>query len=246
VARDLQGATLMQKLEAMDPLEHPWLFYADSRRSRDGADRLKFDARTAPASGAHATDLAVVAYWLEPGDADDLRLVRWSSPALPEGLDRELPRSSDDGAQIVASGLTRFGVRFTDDEGAVVSAWDSSTVERSGKLPVAAEITLALRDASAPEGERAFAKRVLLPTRPIDLEQELSGESKDEDDDEDEDDAECTTVRECQAANASVFAAGIAQAADPASIQAALDANGDMCWEDLEAQVGFDFQVDCE
>jgi prepilin-type N-terminal cleavage/methylation domain-containing protein len=247
IARDLAGATLVEKPEELDPLQHPWLFYAESRLAQNGADRLKFDSRTARSSAEHAGDLAVVAYWTEPGDADDLRLLRWTSPALPEGLDRELPRSGDDGAQVVASGLTRFGVQLVDEDGALVSSWDSSTVERSSQLPLAAEITLSLRDETAPEGERTFAKRVVLPMRPFDLEKALAGEEDGEDDEDDEDEDEgCVTVGECQAANAAAFAAAIAQAADPASIQAALDASRDQCWADFAGGLGLDLPVSCE
>lgn len=247
VARDLEGATLIEKPEGVDPLEHPWLFFAESRRGSDGADRLKFDSRSARVTGEHATDLAVIAYWVELGDADDLRLVRWASPALPESLDRDFPRSDDAGAQVIASGLARFGVRFSDDEGALVTSWDSSTLERSGKLPIAAEITLALLDPTAPEGERVFAKRVLLPLRPFDLEKTLAGENAEEEDDEDEEDEDgCVTAGECQASNPSGVAALLAQLPDPAAGQAQINANPDMCVEDIEASLGIDLSDICE
>jgi len=238
VARDLEGATLVEKPDEVDPLEHPWLFYAESRRGSDGADRLKFDTRTTPGPAEHATDLAVVAYWVERGEADDLRLMRWSSPSLPESLDRELPRSSDASTQVVANGLTRFGVRFTDEEGALVNAWDSSTLERSSKLPTSAEITLALADTTAPEGERTFVKRVVLPIRPIDLAKTLTGESGDEE--EDDEDDECVTVGECVDANAANFAAFLATQPDPAGIQANVDAMRDQCAEDVLPSLGID------
>jgi hypothetical protein len=92
VARDLEGATLVEKPAELDPQAHPWLFLADSRLGRGGSDSLKFDSRSAPSTAEHAGGLAVVAYWIEPGDADDLRLLRWTSPALPESLVR-LPES---------------------------------------------------------------------------------------------------------------------------------------------------------
>jgi type II secretory pathway component PulJ len=245
VARDLTGATLVAKPEELDPLAHPWLFFAESRQGGDGADRLKFDTRGPRGDAEHATDLAVVAYWVAPGEEDDLRLLRWSSPALPESLDRSFPSERDEDARVIASGLTRFGVRLSDADGAVVSSWDSSSLERSGQLPVAAEIALALRDATAPEGERAFKRRVLLPLQPIDLEKALKGE--DEGDQEDEEDEEgCVTVGECQAQNAGLFASLISQAPDPASIQAALDANRNQCWVDFALNLPISIDVDCE
>lgn len=247
VARDLEGALLVEKPDELDPLAHPWLFLAESRRGRDGADRLKFDARGAAAGSAHAGDVAVVAYWVEPGDADDLRLVRWTSPALPEGLDRSFPRSGDPGAQVIAKGLARFGVRLVDDEGTVVSSWDSSTAERSGDLPVAAEISLALRDAAAPEGERAFARRVVLPLRPIDLERALAGEGEDEEDEEEEEEDDgCLTVSACYAANGEAFEALFAQYGDPSSIRALVESNRDQCVDDFEASTGIPLAGFCE
>jgi prepilin-type N-terminal cleavage/methylation domain-containing protein len=201
IARDLEGATLVKKPEELDPLAHPWLFLAESRLGRGGADRLKFDTRSARSTAEHAGDVSVVAYWLEPGDGDDLRLLRWSSPALPESLELDFPSRAEEGVQVVANGLTRFGVRLTDEDGAVFSAWNSSALERSGQLPIAAEITLALRDEVAQEGERAFTRRVVLPLRPLDLEQALSGEDAGDEDDEDEDGEEggATTAAECAA-----------------------------------------------
>jgi hypothetical protein len=246
VARDLAGATLVDKPEEVDPLAHPWLFFAESRGGRDGADRLKFDTRGPRGDAEHATDLAVVAYWVAPGEGDDLRLLRWSSPALPESLDRDFPSDRDEGVQPIADGLTRFGVRLRDADGAVVSSWDSSSLERSGQLPVAAEISLALRDATAPEGERTFERRVLLALRPLDLEKALSGEAQAEDEEDEEDDGDCVTVGECQAANAGLFASLISQAPDPASVQAALDANAAQCWVDFAVNLPISVSVDCE
>jgi hypothetical protein len=244
VAGDLEGATLVVKPEATDPLQHPWLFYADSRLARNGADRLKFDTRTAPGPAEHATDLAVVAYWAERGDDDDLRLLRWTSPALPEGLDRDFPNRDDPGVQVVATGLSSFALRFSDDKGNVVSAWDSSTLERSSQLPLAAEIDVGLRDESAPEGGVTFSRTVLLPLRPFDLEKALAGKQEDEDEqDEDSDkDEDCVTVAACRAANASAFAAAIAARPE---WEAILNAASTQCWDDFEAANGFDAPVDC-
>jgi type II secretory pathway pseudopilin PulG len=241
VARDLEGTLLIEKPEETDPLEHPWLFLAESRLATGGADRLKFDSRSAQSRGEHAGGLAVVAYWAEPGDDDDLRLVRWSSPALPESLDRAFPPSSDEAAQVVANGLTRFAVRFTDDEGAAVSTWDSSTLERSGQLPVAAEVAIALRDETAPEGERTFTRRVVLPIRPIDLEKALSGdEDGDGDgDDEDEDEDGCVTVSECAAENSAQIESWLATTPDPDSIRAQINAAGERCAAEVLPSLGF-------
>jgi hypothetical protein len=58
VARDLEGATLVGKPKDVDPLAHPWLFYADSRRGMDGSDRLKFDSRSVTTNAEHGTTSA--------------------------------------------------------------------------------------------------------------------------------------------------------------------------------------------
>jgi hypothetical protein len=102
--------------------------------------------------------------------------MRWSSPRLPEGLDRTLPDDEDDGAQLLADGLAEFGVRFLDEAGDSVSAWDSSQIEESSALPVAADIEVVLLDPDwdpdDPTREpQRFHRRVLLPARPLDFEE---------------------------------------------------------------------------
>jgi hypothetical protein len=248
LARDLESATLVKKPEAVDPLAHPWLFFADGRGAAAGADRLKFDVRGARGDAEHATDLSVVAYWVERDETGDLSLYRWSAPTLPESLDRGFPARDDPGVQRVASGLTRFGVRFDDADGAVATSWDSTPLERSSQLPSAAEIAVALRDDTAPEGERAFSRRVAIAMPTLDLEKALAKDDGkgDQDDEDDKDDDACTTVGVCQARNAAMFASLIAQAPDPASVQAALDANRNQCWTDFAVNLPISIDVDCE
>ena len=45
IARDLEGAYLLEKAPEVDPLEHPWVFVAEGRHSAEGADLLKFVTR---------------------------------------------------------------------------------------------------------------------------------------------------------------------------------------------------------
>jgi type II secretory pathway component PulJ len=246
IARDLEGAVLIQKPGEVDPLAHPWLFLAEARPGDTGATRLKFDTRSGRAAGAHASDLAVVAYWVEAGEAEDLVLLRWSSPTLPESLDRAFPRGDDEGAQVVAEGIEHFGVTFTDETGAETKAWDSSTLAQSSQLPLAAEIELALIDPARPEDAepRVWTRRVLLPLRPLDLAKALSGEADDEAEDE-EDDAEdgddvCTTVAQCIALNPGPYAAFLAVQPDPAAFQAAVDSVREQCWADVGPSLGID------
>jgi type II secretory pathway component PulJ len=119
VARDLQAARLVVKPEAMDPLEHPWLFFAESRGGNEGADRLKFVTlgQSPQADSVPASDLAQVAWFTRTAEDGTLDLLRWSYPRLPEGLDRRLPRPDDPGVFLVADELESFGVRFLDDAG---------------------------------------------------------------------------------------------------------------------------------
>lgn len=243
IARDLGGAVLIQRPEGLDPLAHPWLFLAESRAGSEGATRLKFDTRAGQPDGPHASDLAVVAYWVEAGEADDLVLLRWSSASLPESLDRSFPRSDADGVQVVADGIASFGVKFTDEEGGEASAWDSSTLAKSSQLPLAAEVRLALVDATRPDEEpRVYARRVLLPLRPLDLAKALSGDDQADDDDEEDDgsDESCVSVGACIEKNPGPYAAFLATQPDPAAFQAAVDSIRDQCWADAGAALGID------
>lgn len=202
VARDLESARLTIKPEERDPLEHPWVFLAETRRSSEGADRLKFITLGQPpvASRAAASDLSQVAWLTRQTAEGDTELLRWSFPRLSEGLDRNFPRADDPGVFLVADGLEQFGVRFLDDAGEWTSRWDSSTLAQSSQLPLLAEISVAMaaRDPGEPPSE-TFVRRVILPLRPIDLEARLKGtdaEGKEGEEDEEAED-DCLRVRDC-------------------------------------------------
>ncbi len=240
IAGDLQGTVLLKKPEETDPIAHPWLFLAEGTRSRDASDRLKFASRSVHPSGSHAGDLAVVAYWVERGPEDGLRLYRWSSALLPEQLEKDFPRSSDPGAELLAEDVQEFAVRFTDAEGEAQAHWDSSTLAQSSQIPVSAEVEVALVDPSAEDGERSFSRTVVLPVRPLDLAKAESGEKGEEDDGEDEEDAGCVTVGQCVARNAAAYSAFLATQADPSAFQAAVDSIADQCWEDAGPALGMD------
>jgi type II secretory pathway component PulJ len=173
VARDLERTVLMQKPEgADDPIDHPWIFLGEARGSGIGADHLKFVTRGRVPRGtaSREADLEVVAYAVRMAEDESLEVVRWSSPHLPERLDREVPDDEDRGAMLLASGLAGFGVTFVDELGERVTSWDSSTLVQSGQLPAAVEIEVALADPDDPEAEpRTFRRTVVLPLRPFDL-----------------------------------------------------------------------------
>jgi hypothetical protein len=247
VARDLEGTVLVKKPEATDPLSHPWVFFAESSRRDGAADRLRFTTRSQrPArSGGSTSDLAVVTYGLRETDGERRELVRWSSPHLPEQLDRRVPLLDDEGVQVMAEDVARFGVRFLDEDGTWTEAWDSSALVQASRLPVAAEIELALVDGAnggAPEeavaGDAAIegdtlVRRVLLPVRPIDLEALLRGDAASGDDGEDEEERadeeeqDCVTVSACLAAHPEIdLAAALEGAGLPPNM---LDAAGSQC-----------------
>jgi prepilin-type N-terminal cleavage/methylation domain-containing protein len=221
VARDLEAAVLVHKPAEVDPLEHPWLFLAESDANDAGAHRLKFVTRgrrprtdTLPES-----DLELVAWVLEPAASGDFELRRWSAPQLPEGLDRSFPPFDE--TRLVAEGVAEFGVRLLGDDGAWVGRWDSSLLVDSAELPVAAEVVIALRD--DPEAEAVdgpYVRRVLIPLRPLDLEAQLEGDALAggpdggvdadgdgiPDDEEDGQDPGCVTVQQCLASHPEIQA----------------------------------------
>ena len=98
--------------EALDPLEHPWLFLAEGSGQRRRR-RLRFQARNhRPRPGAgHESDLVEIAYWLVPSEAKpgSFDLLRWTSarPPLPP-LDRNFPRRDDPGVELLVSGVALF------------------------------------------------------------------------------------------------------------------------------------------
>jgi hypothetical protein len=189
-----------------DPLDHPWLFLAESRYAEEGADRIKFSSRRRVdlSTDGPRSDLAFVSYMLRTSedweDEEDAQyeLLRWSQPGLPTELDRDFPHPDD--SQLVADGIAAFHLRFQDDEGIWHERWDSSQLEFSGSLPQAAEIEVAF---AAPEGREdallpPLRRHVSFPLPAIDLETladpaEYSGSAADgggEEGDEDDEDSD--------------------------------------------------------
>ena len=240
IARDLEGAFLVKKPEAVDPLAHPWVFLGESGVT-GGADRIKWQTRNhrPRADAANESDLAVVSYWASRADDDGLVLHRFSTPHLPEGLDRSFPTDNAAGVQAFARDVAEFGIRFLDEEGNWVDEWDSSTLARTGQLPRAAEIRVALvapdeGSLLGPEPSQPFSRRVWLPLRPLDLEEALEGDGEGDEDGDEEEDAECVTVAECRAQNAQVFEGFLASlpAGERASLEDVFDSIADQCFAD--------------
>ncbi len=180
VVHDLEATVLVKNPAGQDPLSHPWIFLGEGRYAEDGSDHLKFVIRGhQPRSpDSRESDLAVVAYSVrrQEDDEEKLELRRWTSPQLPDRLDRDFPPEEE--TQLLAEGLAAFSVRFLDERGDWKPDWDSSQIAESGALPLAVEVALALApEGAAAPGAGATALEELprqrriavLPLRPIDL-----------------------------------------------------------------------------
>jgi type II secretion system protein J len=222
IARELESTILVIRPDGEDPLSHPWLFWAEREGGGDGADTLRFTTRgrRPRASAAYESDLAVVGYTLREspdGPESGSELLRWTSPRLPDGLERNVPRDEQDGAQVLVDGVTEFGLRFLTEDGEWKEEWDSSTVD-SNLLPLAAEIRLALAEEldSGLEARPASQRQVVLALRPLDLQALLTaddeeGDAGENEEEEEEEEAEsneeeqgeqaCVTVNQCLASN---------------------------------------------
>jgi type II secretory pathway pseudopilin PulG len=243
VSRDLESAVLLTKPEAVDPLDHPWVFLAESSGRGSGAERLKFQARNHRPRAAlgHESDLVVIAYWVAPAeDGESLELLRWTSPQLPESLDRSFPRRDDPGVELLASRVAAFGVRLQDEAGSWSDSWDSSQLVHSGELPVAAEVSVALLPEEPPAEEALeaeppvpYLRPVLLALRPLDLEKALGEESEGEPQEEKEQLA-CVTVSECMSRNQAAVGEFLTRQPEYGAI---LESMGDQCWSDHAASL---------
>jgi prepilin-type N-terminal cleavage/methylation domain-containing protein len=177
VARDLEGALLLQKPDEVDPIEWPWLFVAESESAESGADRVKFVRRghRPNAASAPESDLEVVSWIVTPGaDGEgDLELRRTSWPQLPESRERSFPTAET--SDLVAAGLASFGIQFQGEDGTWTGRWDSTMLAGASELPTVAEIEVSFRTGPGEDDvEGPYLRRVLLPLRPIDLEEQLA------------------------------------------------------------------------
>jgi prepilin-type N-terminal cleavage/methylation domain-containing protein len=214
VARDIEGAFLMVKPPELDPFAFPWIFLGQTRLGGDISDRLKFVTRNHDPTRTDSpeTNIAMVAYITESAEDDSVSLYRWSSPRLPDSLDKDFPREGDEGAFLLAEGLRYFGFTFLAEEGETRNEWDSSMILESSSLPMAVDVHLSLMPDGEDEDYTAeeppiYRRRVLIPVRPIELaalldpNNALSGSGKDSEEEgeeeEGEDDGECNTNSCC-------------------------------------------------
>jgi prepilin-type N-terminal cleavage/methylation domain-containing protein len=173
VARDLEGAVLLQKPPEVDPLAFPWLFVAEAESSDAGADRVKFVRRghVPRSSDLAESDLEVVAWITDTGPDGAIELRRAAWPQLPERLDRSFPDA--DQSDLVIGGLASFGIRFQGDSGDWTGRWDSTTIEESSALPVSAEIEVSFATGEQGVVDGPYTRKVLFPLRPLDLADKL-------------------------------------------------------------------------
>jgi prepilin-type N-terminal cleavage/methylation domain-containing protein len=205
VARDLERSMMVRKPAETDPLAHPWIFVAESRHTEDGSDRIKFVSRQpVRRTGVPSSELSVVAFTLrESEDGDGFDLFRWSSPGLPDSVDRDFPLDGDPASLAIASDVHHFALRFLDEAGEWVTEWDSFQFLDSSSLPIAVEIEVAMAplDDLFPEETEGlvFSRRVFLPVRPLDMETLLNptGALAGDGDEGDDEDCEGLLVRDC-------------------------------------------------
>jgi len=175
VSRDIEGAMLHARPPGDEALAHPWIFFGEPEHSEAGADRVRFMTRgRKPRAGAgHQSDFEVVTYSLRHAEDDEsFELMRWSSPTMPEGPERETPSDESDGAQLMAEGLADFAIQFIDSFGDDNESWDSALLEDANNLPIAVDIEVALWNPDDPDGDPLrFRRRVVLPVEPLDMEE---------------------------------------------------------------------------
>ena len=183
IARDLEGTMLITKPGDADPLSHPWVFLAERHYAEAGSDHVKFNIQNnAPRSRDEATsNVGVVAYTVEPNEDENLRLLRWTSSRLSDGLDSTFPPEEE--SLQLSDDLLSFSMQFLSENGEWDSEWDSSQVRHSNALPLAVGIELALNDAKLgdsdefetfeDQGPKIYRRTVTLPLRPLDMEELL-------------------------------------------------------------------------
>ena len=255
VARDLETAVLVKKPDAVDPLEHPWLFLAESSGRGAGADRLKFQARNHRPRAAlgHESDLVQIAYWLAPAeDGEGLELLRWTSAQPPQPpIDRNFPRRDDPGVEVLASRVAGFGVELEGKEGTWGDRWDSWSPAQSSELPLAAEVSVTLLpeqpvdDDLEPPPPVPYSRRVLLLLRPLDLEKILGGKEEGEDGKKKDEDLACVTVSECIARNKAAFDRFMSSVPNRSEMESTLSSMGEQCAKDHLPALGIPVE-NCE
>ncbi len=195
IARDLMGAYFIVPSEGGNQRKHPWIFLTahDFADEESPADALKFMTRNYQPQSLddHASDLAVVAYFLNPmRDLPAYELLRWRSTHMPTDYDPTFPSVTDPETAVMGEGLAYFGIRLYDEAGADVTKWDSVMAGSRTGLPQAVRLEISMVDPVVleeaaqrdedqdfdtefdlehPDEERkVFSKLVVLPLRSLD------------------------------------------------------------------------------
>ncbi len=111
--------------------------------------------------------------------------------------------------------------------------WDSSNLEDSQLLPIAAEIAVAFESGDEGAEPVPLVRQVWMPVRPVDIEKEREEAGEEEEVAEEQ---SCVTVRECLERDPVAFEE---VTSNPGS-RATLEALGDRCVEDFDGV----FEVD--
>jgi prepilin-type N-terminal cleavage/methylation domain-containing protein len=189
IMRDLEETVFLHKPDAVDPIAHPWIFFAEGGGPLFGAERLKFVTRghDARRSAVPESDLAVVTYVLRRGESGGFELWRSETPGLPEGgLDRSFPPAGSPGDMLLTEGVAAFGFAFRDEAFQLKTSWDSSSLVDTRELPVAVEVRLAMTDPSHPvalEDLPVQHRWVRLPLQPLDLQAMFEANEEEEGED---------------------------------------------------------------
>jgi prepilin-type N-terminal cleavage/methylation domain-containing protein len=188
--RELSGAILLRRREGVDPLAHPWLFYAEDRvLGESDADRVRFVTQTPlhAAGEVHGRGVRIVSYGLELGE-DGLPMLLRGEEEMTDELEKGIELSE---GQIVAEDVAAFSLRYV-GEGGMRDTWDSTAVETDNLLPLDVEVMVQLWQVDA-QGELVpgtpVTRMMEIPTRPEFLESPEAASS------------ECTTgisKRDCQ------------------------------------------------
>lgn len=171
IERELSGAILLRRREGVDPLAHPWIFYAEDRVLEDqDADRVRFVTQTPlhAAGERHGRGVRIVSYGLELAE-DGLPMLLRSEEELGDQLEKGIELSE---AQVVAEDVAAFSLRYVGESG-VRDAWDSTGVETDNLLPLNVEVMVQLWQHDA-QGQwvpgTPVTRMMELPTRPEFLE----------------------------------------------------------------------------
>lgn len=191
MARDIAGAYFIVPSQGGQKAAEPWVFVStrDFAADDEKSDGLKFITRNyrPRALDEHASDLAVVAYFLNPmPDAPGYELLRWRSPHMPQSYDRSFPSPDDPAVDVVGEGVWHFGVSMIDRDGVEIPEWNSALGGARRGLPMAVRLEISMLDPNwqkqfddgefdadfdeyEPEEEpKVFSKLVDLPLRPLD------------------------------------------------------------------------------